>query len=89
MHNGSVYSGDQYKGFLDYRSNRPDHEPSFALLYLIVIPVLAGIGFVAWLGWVWQALALTVVTFLVVGAVLFALSRRRYERDRAPDPEWR
>lgn len=84
-----MFNVDQYKGFIDYRSDQPDMDPSFALLYLLVVPVLAGVGFVAWLGWGWPALVLTVVTALLVAAVLFVLSYKRYRRVTASDPEWR
>ena len=84
-----MFHGDQYKAFIDYRSDRPDMDPSFALLYLLVIPLLAGVGFVAWLGWGWPALVLTVVTALLVAAVLFILSVKRYRRVTTSDPEWR
>ncbi len=86
-----MFHGDQYKALMDYRSDRPDTDPSFALLYLLVVPLLAGAGFVAWLGWGWPALVLTVVTALLVAAVVFRLSVKRYRRDSASasDPEWR
>ncbi|MFP3882056.1 MAG: phage holin family protein [Actinomycetota bacterium] len=84
-----MLSGDQYKGFLDFRSNRPDQDPGFGLLYLVLTPLFAGVGFVAWVGWNWLALTLTIVTFLLVAGLLVWLSRRRYERERVPDPEWR
>lgn len=84
-----MFNGDQYKALMDYRSDRPDMDPSFALLYLLVVPLLAGVGFVAWLGWGWPALVLTVVTALLVAAVLFMLSVKRYRRVTTSDPEWR
>lgn len=60
-----------------------DPEPPLALTYLAVLAVAAGIGFVAWLGWGWQAILLTVVVVSVVGVLAF--QRRRRRRGTFPD----
>ena len=58
-----------------------DPEPPLVLVYLSVILILAGVGFVAWLGWEWQALVLTaLVAALVIGALLFLRARARRSR---------
>lgn len=54
-----------------------DPEPPLVLTYLAVLAVAAGIGFVAWLGWGWQAILLTVLVVSVVGVLAFQRRRRR------------
>ncbi|MFP3882025.1 MAG: NfeD family protein [Actinomycetota bacterium] len=57
-----------------------DPEPPLVLTYLAVFSILAGVGFVAWLGWGWQAIVLTaLVAALGVGALVFR--RRRQGSD--------
>lgn len=63
-----------------------DPEPPLVLVYLTVFSVLAGVGFVAWLGWGWQALLLTaLVAVLVVGALIFRRSSGRGTGSRRGD----
>lgn len=64
-----------------------DPEPPLVLVYLTVFSILVGIGFVAWLGWNWQALVLTaLMAALVVGAlVLRRATRRGSRRSRGGD----
>lgn len=55
-----------------------DPEPPLVFVYLAVFSILAGVGFVAWLGWSWQALLLTaLVAGIVLGALLFLRASRR------------
>lgn len=68
---------DQYKGFT-HLGRHPDQDPKLGLLYLAAIPVLAGVGLVAWLGWGWQALVLTgLVAGIALGAVVVRRPTRR------------
>lgn len=68
---------DYYKGFT-HLGRQQDQAPRLGLLYLAMIPFWAGAGFVAWLGWDWQALVLTaLVTAVVVGALVFRHASRR------------
>lgn len=63
-----------------------DPEPPLVLVYLTVFSILAGVGFVAWLGWDWRALVLTaLVAALVVGALVFRRASRRGSRGRRGD----
>lgn len=60
-----------------------DPEPPLVLVYLTVFSILAGVGFVAWLGWDWQALVLTaLVAGIVVGALVFRRASGRGSRRR-------
>ena len=67
---------DNYKG-LTHLGRQPDQDPRLGFLYLAAIPVVAGVGLVAWLGWGWQAL---VLTGLVAGIALGAVVVRRPTR---------
>jgi len=69
---------DNYKGFTHLGAEHPDQAPRYGLLYLTVIPFFAAVGFVAWLGWDWPALVLTVLVVALVGGVMEVrrLSRR-------------
>jgi Flp pilus assembly protein TadB len=70
--------GDQYKGFMDFRSDRPDQGPRFALLYIVVVAVLFAIVLVRWLGWTWLTLATYVaIQSVVIGSWLYLRTRRR------------
>lgn len=80
---------DQYKGFFDWRGNRPDQEPRYGVFYAIVVPAMAGLGLIAWLGWTWPALLLTLLAALIVWGVVGFLAVRRYRREESPVPEWR
>jgi membrane protein implicated in regulation of membrane protease activity len=66
---------DQYKGFT-HLGRQQDQAPRLGLLYSAVIPFLAGAGFVAWLGWDWQAL-IALVAALVIGTLVFRNASRR------------
>lgn len=56
-----------------------DPEPPLVLVYLAVFSILVGVGFVAWLGWGWQAIVLTALAAAVVGTLVF-WRRRSGER---------
>ncbi len=69
---------DSNKAFFDWRGDGPNEEPRYELFYLTVIPFVAAVGFVAWLGWDWPALVLTVaVAVLVAGIMWWRRSGRR------------
>lgn len=73
---------DTYKGFT-HLGREQDQAPRLGLLYLAVIPFLAGLGLVAWLGWGWQALVLTaLVAGIFVGAVVVRRTSNRGSRSR-------
>lgn len=76
--------GDQYKGFMDFRSDRPDADPSFAPLYIVVIAVLLAVLLVSWLGWTWLTLAAYVAILVVVvaGSVYLLTRSRRLKKER-------
>lgn len=80
---------DQFKGFFDWRGDSPDLEPRYSVFYLIVLPIVAGVGFVAWLGWTWPALVLWILTTLLVLGAITYLSVKRYRQERSQIPEWR
>lgn len=84
-----MWSVDQYKGFFDWRGDRPDEEPHYGVFYLIILPIIAAVAFVAWLGWTWPALLLTILATLVIVAVIVSLSVKRHRRERSQIPEWR
>lgn len=76
--------GDQYKGFMDFRSNRPDEGPRFALLYIAVVAVLLAVLLVNWLGWTWMAFAAYVaILSVVIGGWVYLRNRsRRLQEER-------
>lgn len=84
-----MWLSDQYKAAFQWRGDEPDPEPHYGLVFLVLLPLAAGIGSVAWLGWSWPALLLTALITLLVGG--FAVRRwiQSVQRDRAQTPEWR
>ncbi|MFP3882859.1 MAG: hypothetical protein ACLFWH_11145 [Actinomycetota bacterium] len=80
---------DQWKSVFQWRGDEPDPEPHYGLVFLVLLPLGVGIGAVAWLGWSWPALIVTVVVTLLVGG--FALRRwmRNWRTERQQIPEWR
>lgn len=69
---------DSNKAFFDWRGDGPNEDPPYGLFYVTMIPFAAAVGFVAWLGWDWPALVLTVaVAVLVAGVMLRRRSGRR------------
>lgn len=84
-----MWSVHQYKGFFDWRGDGTDQEPRYGVFYLIVIPIVASVLFVRWLGWTWPALVLSILAgVLVIGAITY-LSVKRHRRDRSQIREWR
>lgn len=83
-----MWFSDQYKATFQWRGDDPDPEPHYGLVFLVLLPIAAGVGSVAWLGWTWPALVLTVFVTLLVGG--FAVRRWLKTSKRALDkvPEW-
>ena len=58
-------------------------------MFLVLLPLAAGIGSVAWLGWSWPALVLTALVTLLIGGLVvrrwLKISRREFDEV----PEWR
>lgn len=76
--------GDQYKGFMDFRSDRPDQDPRFALLYIVVVAVILAVALVYWLGWTWLTLAtyIAIQSVLIAGWVYLRIRSRRLQEER-------
>lgn len=81
---------DQYKGLFQWRGDIPDPDFSYGLVYLVVLlPLGAGIGAVAWLGWTWPALLVAAAVTLLVGGVAVRRWVKDWQRERSQIPEWR
>ncbi len=76
------------KAAFQWRGDDPDPEPHHGLVFLVLLPLVAGVGSVAWLGWTWPALVLTIFATLLVGG--FTVRRWVKTSDRELDevPEW-
>lgn len=84
-----MWSLDHWKGAFSWRGNEPDAEPYHGTTLVLLVPVISALGFVVWLGWTWLALALTVLTTLLVAGPAVIWWLKRYRRERAEIPEWR
>jgi hypothetical protein len=94
---------DNYKGFIDFREGRSNQEIRYGLfyvghvhreervglVYVIVFSIMAGVGFVAWLGWTWPSLMLTTLAAVLVIAIVVFLSVRQHRREPSRVAEWR
>lgn len=80
---------DQYKALFHWRGDSPDPEPHYGLVFMVLLPIAAGVGSVAWLGWSFPALLLTALVTLLVGGVAVRrwLATSRRELDKIA--EWR
>lgn len=84
-----MWFSDQYKGLFQWRGDNPDPDFSYGLVYLMLLPLAAGIGAVAWLGWTWPALVVAAVVTLLIGGVSVRRWVKSWQRERAQIPEWR
>lgn len=84
-----MWLSDQYKAAFQWRGDDPDPEPHYGLVFLVLLPIAAGVGSVAWLGRTWSALVVTAVVTLLVGGSAVRIWLKRWQRERERVPEWR
>ena len=83
------FSIDQFKAGFQWRGDDPDPEPHYGLVFLVLLPIVAGVGAVAWLGWSWPALVVTAVATFAIGGLALRRWIRNSRRERSQIPEWR
>lgn len=84
-----MWLSDQYKAAFEWRSDRGDVEPHYGLVFLVLLPIGAGVVSVAWLGWSWRALLLTGLLTALFGGLAVRRWLKASRRELEKVPEWR